>query len=101
MSDNGETPMHKAAYFNNLAAARLLPAHGANVNANRVDPYSNAGAPLHSASVNGDYKEMAALLLEHGANVNATSARGQTALQLAKVRGNKEVSKLLASLGAQ
>jgi ankyrin repeat protein len=57
------TPLHSAAAARQVAIARLLIAHGANVNAAQAE---SGFTPLYEAAANGDL-EFATLLLEHGA----------------------------------
>ena len=88
-----KTPLNYAAENNNLPVAKLLIAHGADVE-------GGGSSPLSSAGVNGDFVEMAQVLVENGANVNARNSQGSTPLHPACSRGNKKVVKYLLSKGA-
>lgn len=57
-----KTPLNYAAESNNLPVARLLIARGADVE-------GGGSSPLSSAGGNGDFVEMAQLLIENGAGV--------------------------------
>lgn len=93
----GETPLHRAAYFNNLAAAQFLLSNGADVSKGAGGP---VGTPLHSAGVNGDYRDMAQLLVEHGARVESLDSKGLTPRQIAERRNNARVVEYLGSIEA-
>jgi hypothetical protein len=76
--------------------ARLLIAHGAEINAATTDDFTS----LMFASQFG-HLEVARLLIEHGANVNAaTTNDGLTSLMLASMGGHLEVVRLLIKHGA-
>jgi ankyrin repeat protein len=102
----GSTPLISAAFSGNLAAARLLLAKGANVNAVSGDgsfQKVKAGTialgnwtPLLGAATFGS-PEMIKVLLDAGANVNAKDVRGMTALMLAVAtdRQNPDVIRAL------
>ncbi len=78
------TALHEACFQRkNIGAARLLLAHGAEVNI--AD--SDGNTPLHLASMRGKDRELGhqnialiVLLLEHGANKDALSANNRTPL---------------------
>ena len=126
---DGTTPLHQAAYRDDVAAAQRLIQSGADVKAaNRygVTPLSLActngsaamvafllqsGADANSALPGGETALMTAsrtgkvdavkVLLAHGADVNAReSKRGQTALMWAAAEGNVEVVEALLKAGA-
>jgi ankyrin repeat protein len=90
------TPLHSAAAARQVDIARLLIAHGANVNAAQAD---SGFTPLHEAALNGDV-EFAKLLLEHGASINAKNKNGTTPLGYAAERRRAEMVKLLEARGA-
>ena len=88
-----KTPLNYAAESNNLPVAKLLIARGADVE-------GKGSSPLSSAGVNGDFVEMAQLLVENGARVNTPSPTGWYPLQTAAGRGNIKVTKYLLAQGA-
>jgi ankyrin repeat protein len=90
------TPLHSAAAAGQVAIARLLIAHGANVNAGQAE---SGFTPLHEAAANGDI-EFATLLLEHGAKINAKMKDGKTPLAFAVSRNQKEIAAFLRGRGA-
>lgn len=87
------TPLSYAAQANNLAVAKVLISRGADVKGDDSSPLSAAGS-------NGDYVEMAQLLVENGAVINAPSPTGWHPLMTAAGRGNIKVAKYLLSQGA-
>src|SRR5579862_6802549 len=68
VSSDGWTPLHLAAFFGKIDAARLLLNKGAEVNARSANPMRNM--PLHAAAA-GRHAAIAQLLLERGASPNA------------------------------
>ena len=76
-------PLHSAAATRQLECARLLIAHGADVNARQAGGYT----PLHEAAGNGDI-ELARLLLEAGADREARKDDGQTPADVADEHGH-------------
>jgi len=126
---NRRSPLHIAAEFNYLNAARFLIDKGANVNAkdlldqtplhravgygknNIVALLLEKGAevnakdnckytPLHWAANKG-YKDITVLLIGKGANVNAVSKFGETPTDWAAQYGHSEIADLLRSHGAK
>ena len=93
---DGTTPLHWAAYQNNLdLAALLLNAH-ADINAKtRV----GAETPLFMACQNGS-APMIDLLLKYGANPNGANALGTTPLMIAAASGNPDAVASLLNHGA-
>ena len=80
-----ETPIFTAARYNNLAAAKMLIARGANVN------HVNTGLPfwaylnetaIFAAAWNANFKMMQ-LFIDHGADVNHQDFFGSTLAHLA------------------
>ena len=85
---DGWTPLHLAAFFGQLEAARALLARGADVHA--VSRNSMANTPLHAATA-GRHPEIALLLLDHGASGSALDAGGYTPREIASQNGLDEV----------
>jgi len=89
------TPLHSAAAARQVEIARVLIAHGANVNATQAE---SGFTPLHEAALNGDL-EFARLLLEHGADVNAKMKDGKTPLGFALEQNKTEMVAFLRERG--
>jgi ankyrin repeat protein len=85
---DGWTPLHLAAFFGQIDAARLLLEAGADVNA--VSQNSLANTPLHAATA-GKHSEVALLLVASGANARAIDAGGYTPVQIATQNNLTEV----------
>ena len=100
LSEDGFTPLHLAAYFGGVDAAKLLLERGADVHARSTNRSLPSLTPLQSAAA-GRRTEVAALLLEHGADPNATQAGGWTALHAAAANGNTELVRRLLKAGAK
>jgi ankyrin repeat protein len=81
---DGWTPLHLAAFFGHLDAARLLLDAGADVRA--VSHNSLKNTPLHAATA-GRHADIALTLLAAGADPSAVDAGGYTPLQIAKQNG--------------
>lgn len=96
-SADGRTPLHLAAHFNCVAAARALIARGADVHAHSKNHMHNT--PLQAA-VDGAASGVVQLLLDHGANVNDTQESGWTALHSAAQSGDLAIARLLLAHGA-
>jgi ankyrin repeat protein len=71
--NRGVTPLIAASSVGNSDVARLLIAHGANVNAQATQPGQKSDTPLMGAAYNGDI-ELARLILARKPDVHATSA---------------------------
>jgi ankyrin repeat protein len=100
------TPLHWAAYNNQLEVVRQLLRHGADVNATTECLPRNAmkgkrlgDTPLLFA-VMQNHKDLAVELLAHGANVNASGEDNETPLYVASSYGRDELATLLVSKGA-
>jgi hypothetical protein len=126
---NTWTPIRSAVIHDNLAAAELLIAYGADLEVGDGDDdvalgdaalfgykamaellVKKGGAdleakndsgytPLHRA-VRSGHKDTAQLLLDSGANVDATDKKGRTPLFAAAEQGSAEMIKLLIGYGA-
>lgn len=83
VDEDGYTPLHRAAYSNNVDIARILVQYGANVNARTEYEWT----PLHSA-VKWSNAECAAFLLQHGSDVDAVSQGQQTPLHISATVSN-------------
>jgi ankyrin repeat protein len=79
-SYDGWTPLHLAAFFGQLDAARLLVEAGADLQA--VSRNSNANTPLHAATA-GKHQAVALMLLEQGADPTVTDGGGYTPSRIA------------------
>ncbi len=93
----GCTPLHYAAYFGHLDAARYLISIGADVAAVSMDPLRNQ--PLHAAATSG-HDEIVRLLLDGGADPRAEQSGRWTALHGAAERGHAAVVAVLLERGA-
>lgn len=96
-SYDGWTPLHLAAFFGQLEAARLLLDRGASVSP--VSKNSLRNTPLHAACAGG-HGAIALLLIERGADVNAGDAGAHTPLHIAAENGLAAVVKALVERGA-
>jgi len=85
---DGWTPLHLAAFFGHLDAARLLVEAGADVHA--VSQNSLSNTPLHAAT-SGRHSDVAMYLLERGASGSAVDGGGYTPLQIASENGLGEI----------
>ena len=94
-SGDGSTPLHWAAYADDLARVDRLVKSGAKVNA-----ANDIGAtPLWAASLNGS-APIVARLLDAGANPNLALLSGETPLMAAARAGKTAVVDLLLAKGA-
>lgn len=96
-SGDGFSALHLAGFYGREGAARLLLAHGADVDA-RGHGWMT-GTPLHSAA-SGSRTEVARALLDAGADPDARQAGGWTPLASAAHNGNAELAGLLLRAGA-
>lgn len=83
-------PLNSAAAGQHIEIARVLIAHGADVNARQTGGF----VPLHSAAQNGQI-EMIRLLIEHGADANAKSEVGMTSFDFAIQANHNDAANLL------
>lgn len=90
-SKTGESSLMEAAVRGDVAAAKLLLDHGAEVNAADHRGYTPL---LLAAQYDRDAVELVRLLLDRGADPGAV-AEGETALGLAAKRGENGVTRLL------
>lgn len=85
----GSTPLHIAVY---PEIAQILINHGANVN--EID--NEEETPLHDCAWNGEERgEMIKLLLKNGVDKRKKNYKGQTALDIAVLRGDSKNIELL------
>lgn len=85
---DGWTPLHLAAFFGHLDAARLLLDSGADVHAVSRNGLTNT--PLHAATA-GKHVDVALLLHARGADPRVIDAGGYTPLQIASQNGLSSV----------
>lgn len=81
---DGWTPLHLAAFFGEIEAARTLIEAGADLQA--VSRNSLKNTPLHAAAA-GRHAEIVRLLLDRGADPDVCDAGGFTALTIAHENG--------------
>jgi ankyrin repeat protein/predicted O-methyltransferase YrrM len=90
------TPLHSAARYGAMSAARFLLEQGADPNARD----ERGDAPLHLASI-FSYDDMVELLIRYKADVDLLNAQGQAPLILASLYGNAPSIRSLLAGGAQ
>lgn len=96
--NNNATLLHNAAAQGQLEVVKFLVSQGADINARRVaniTPLMEAASGLNHAEGN---VEVVKFLVSQGADVHAQSARGQTALDVARGRTNAAVVAYLEGL---
>jgi ankyrin repeat protein len=87
------TPLERAVLANEVEIARLLIAHGANVN----HVARNGMTPLlYAASIDFGNARMIDLLLKSGARANVANNEGKTAIELAREYGHSHLIARLA-----
>ena len=94
-NSNGETPLHAACSKGHAEIARLLIAHGTDVNATDV----NGRTPLYVAC-KGNHLGCARVLIANGAKVDASDCYSQTPLHLVCRNNLGPFAKLLVAHGA-
>jgi ankyrin repeat protein len=94
---NGWTPLHAAAFADNAAAAALLLAAGAEVNARAKNRFDNT--PLQVAMLS-QASDAAKVLIAHGAEIDARMSEGATALHEAAGNGDVVSIRMLLAAGA-
>ena len=95
--EDGETPLHSAAWRSRYEAATLLLDRGADIEAR-----NNWGrTPLLIVARETGNAQMASLLIEAGAEVNVRDRGGESPLDLAAWRGFAELVDLLLDEGAE
>lgn len=102
---NGRTPLNSAAQSDNLDVARVLIAHGADLNAGNdyhgpINTGDIAGSILQVAIRYSPGEAMARLLVESGATPGQKDAFGNTEIHLAAMRGYADLVHLLIEHGA-
>ena len=90
------TALHAAAYAGNVEAARLLIKY--KIDIDKQGPH-NGYTALHDAIWQNNV-ETARALIEAGANLNLKSNRGETPLEFAKSRKQKEIVALIEQRGS-
>jgi ankyrin repeat protein len=96
-SGDGFTPLHLAAFFGQVDAARLLLARGA-----ACDPPGTGwmtGTPLHAAAA-GSHAAIVSILLETGADPNTRQRHGYSPLHAAAANGDLATVEVLLRAGA-
>jgi len=93
---DGSTPLHWAAYVDDVAIADALIRSGARANVVNDD----GAAPLHLACINRSV-QMVERLLAGGANANAAMLNGETVLMTCARTGNAGTVKALLVHGAR
>jgi ankyrin repeat protein len=92
-NDNRRTALHRAAYNGHLDVCRLLLDWGA-----KVDPVDVLEeTPLHDAARQG-HLSVVQLLVERGADVSIKSKSGNTAMDLARINGKKDLAEWLYTI---
>ena len=88
-SKEGKSALQWAATYGDIAMAKMLVSHGADVN--WIGPYFHTA--LHYATL-ADKPDMVQWLLEHGADISI-NGDGRTSLHIGAVRGNLAIVKHL------
>ena len=96
-NQQGFTPLHVAAQEGYIKVAELLIAKEANVN---TSGRLIGTTPLDSAALLG-HKEMVELLIDSGADINPQIITGETPLQRAEQRGHSAIAEILRKHGGK
>ena len=96
-NQEGLTALHMAAVKGHNKVAELLIAKGANVN---TSGRLIGTTPLDSAALLG-HKEMVELLIDSGADINPQIITGETPLQRAEQRGHSAIVEILRKHGGK
>ena len=91
--NNGNTPIHEAAYFGNTGIVKILAPLTDNPNAPDNDGYT----PIHRAAWKG-HTEIVKILAPLTDNPNTPDNDGETPISSAAYFGNTEIVKILAPL---
>lgn len=86
-----------AAYKRDLPTVKAMLKHGVSIDAIERSDWRTA---LHAAATSGDLR-LVQFLLSKGANVNALDRSGDSPVELAASRGNKECAKFLQEHGGK
>jgi ankyrin repeat protein len=95
-NEDGLTPLHLAARYNQYDVATALLEKGAIVNARSIHGYT----PLHMAANYIANPQVAEILIAKGANVNARDEDGNSPLHFAIIRNSELLVELLLKNGA-
>jgi ankyrin repeat protein len=97
--DTHSTPLHLASSKGHAAPVDLLIQHGSDVNAQN----GKQSTPLHLSASSRLALEgtVVRLLLQHGANVDAKDGEGRTPFEIASLKGNSWIAKLLSEHNAR
>ena len=88
--EDRDTPLHKAAFSNNVDLVKILIKHGANVTQRDTIGFT----PLHTAALENCTKNVE-ILIQNGADTNVTNIQEFTPLLYALWQGNVEMVKIL------
>ena len=91
-TEYGPTPLHTAAYLNNIQMIKLLIKYKAKTNIQN----SFGMSPLHVATRHNKNLDALKLLLEHGAEINALDKKNQTPLDMAYIHKESTLSAIEA-----
>ena len=95
-----ESELHRACYKGDIAEARRLCEHGANVNLQGPQNWGDTPLMLAIAS-HSDRLSIAKMLIEYGANINLFDRSGRTPLDIAILYGQIPIVQLLLDHSAR